>query len=893
MSALDDFPVQLVDVLGDERREIAFRQFCGVVLRNHVESHWCTLDRAFTGPELPASIKQIVRDRILAAVVDSNSLIRKSGCAVAICIARWDWPDEWVALMPLLSGLMSNGDAAISGVVQLLDATLEDVSDTQIMLVHTTFDDTFYALATNPEAPTEIIAAVFRIIGTLLETMCAFITPQADPALPRAFSAALSRWTPLLASAIETLPLTSAPGIVAAAGSAARVISLETDAAEVTPVIARLYAASVTALARHSISYTTMLIDETLQVFDDKGHAVGPAAAICELLILVEDCCARPSVGEAVYHSLPTLLSCLPHYIQPDPVEDTDDVRRVLDPDDTVRGYSLELVEICLEMDAGLPVDQLAVDAMAMAHDTDNWRLAEAAIQLALCSPSSSPSLLFTDATLTPLAADTSPPRLRGAAIAAILHTQPTMLPAALAIMTDAAADETLCAIVLQAVADTVGRAPSDVVSPCAEVLIDGLLSSPVSAAVPSLTFDIFTVISRVAPEAVYSRAGTFIPAMIDAAISEADPHIVQGVATIARAAAHSSFIHTVLEDLLPPLTRAITARYTEEHQVTPALLVLDALLSHPADTLPAPIVDQLIGTTVALLNHLTHDRATVECTVAVLQRVILRSSEAALYPHLSAIDGVVRRILTLDDPRIRGVACPLINTLLGHHREVMERSFTEVYMPHFITHLSGGHSGSNQRHLMVIALVIIRYGVDATLELLGDALPVVLTAWAKSHGDFNGDLDLKLSAIALSTLVESSPDHPALQASIPAKLRLSSGRIVTRSLARRGVPLEVWDPIPFPTKALQVLLDVYREELDQDGLGLGLGELGGEDEPAEAGVESRDPLVSSLGLGGLSTGDLVRERLVRLAGMKEWIGATCGPHLGESDQELLISAWG
>ncbi|KAG9395233.1 Importin-9 [Carpediemonas membranifera] len=876
----ESFPISLIEVLLDQGCDLALRQFAGVLLKRYIELHWCKLDRCFVEPETSPATKQLVRQSILTAIVDPVSRIQTAASVAVAGIARWDWPDEWPDLISTLAAMLQNGDSAhVTGVIRCLDVIMADISDIQVRHVLNSFHDPLREIFMAPGTPSDVKARIIRIMGNLLEVMAAFLAVYDD--MERVISTVLSAWTPLICGILCQPDLAdTAPGASAARASL-MIAALESECPDVViQPLADIFRACVAGLEAVTRPYTGLVDDGMTQLYDNEGVSVGPSAVVGETLALILDCFARPSIGPAVYPELGRVLQAIPWFIQYSDEDEDEGIVGLVTPSASVRGLALDLLLDLVDMEDNLPIAKLVDDVVTTANQLNNWRLAEAGLQVAAVTETPVPM-----ATLEALMAESNPPVLRGTALQAlsVVDSDSTV---AVALSWLSSANQVLAAnglIVLSSVADGL---PSRTIQAIAPTAIPALLQSPVSVLFPTGMFAVLKAIGRASPRDMFENASTIVPMLLDAVVADGDPALLEGLVGLANLAAHSPGGIGVLTSVVPVLVPAIAREYGEEQQSAPALVVAEAFLSAEGE-LPRQVLDAVLPAVLVQLGRLRHDIPAIDAAVAVLIRLVTRSTTASLQPHFPSLAAAIQAMMEAEG-KISAAVCPLVNALLGHHFELTRDVFVQALLPTLVRCLVTRSVGT-QRHVMVVALIIVRHGVQAALGLLGNALDPVLTAWLKGHADFNGDLDLKISATALCALIQAMPSTPALQVDLPTRLKPTTGRIITRSLARRGVALETWEPMPFVAKAVQLLLDVYREELEQ--LGGELGELDQEDGVAVISPEARDPLVTDMPLARKSTGDVVREGLAVVMGPE--VRHACMGELTGQDLKLLDTVCG
>uniref|UniRef100_A0A6Q2XW82 Importin N-terminal domain-containing protein n=1 Tax=Esox lucius TaxID=8010 RepID=A0A6Q2XW82_ESOLU len=129
LEVTEEFGVHLAELTVDPQGALAIRQLASVILKQYVETHWCSLSEKFRPPE--------TTDREMNPCQwEAISKVRSSVAYAVSAIAHWDWPEAWPQLFTLLMDMLVSGDVnAVHGAMRVLTEFTREVTDTQMPLV--------------------------------------------------------------------------------------------------------------------------------------------------------------------------------------------------------------------------------------------------------------------------------------------------------------------------------------------------------------------------------------------------------------------------------------------------------------------------------------------------------------------------------------------------------------------------------------------------------------------------------------------------------------------------------------------------------------------------------------------------------------------------------------
>ncbi|AWP02534.1 Importin 9 [Scophthalmus maximus] len=131
-----EFGVHLAELTVDPQGALAIRQLASVILKQYVETHWCSQSEKFRPPETTDHAKAAIRELLPGGLRESISKVRSSVAYAVSAIAHWDWPEAWPQLFTLLMEMLVSGNvSAVHGAMRVLTEFTREVTDTQMPLV--------------------------------------------------------------------------------------------------------------------------------------------------------------------------------------------------------------------------------------------------------------------------------------------------------------------------------------------------------------------------------------------------------------------------------------------------------------------------------------------------------------------------------------------------------------------------------------------------------------------------------------------------------------------------------------------------------------------------------------------------------------------------------------
>uniref|UniRef100_A0A4W5P135 Importin 9 n=1 Tax=Hucho hucho TaxID=62062 RepID=A0A4W5P135_9TELE len=172
LEVTEEFGVHLSELTVDPLGALAIRQLASVILKQYVETHWCSLSEKFRPPETTDRAKAAIRELLPGGLREAISKVRSSVAYAVSAIAHWDWPEAWPQLFTLLMDMLVSGDvSAVHGAMRVLTEFTREVTDTQMPLVAPVILPEMYKIFTMME----IYSIRTRSRAVEIFTTCAYL----------------------------------------------------------------------------------------------------------------------------------------------------------------------------------------------------------------------------------------------------------------------------------------------------------------------------------------------------------------------------------------------------------------------------------------------------------------------------------------------------------------------------------------------------------------------------------------------------------------------------------------------------------------------------------------------------------------------------------------------
>lgn len=175
LEVTEEFGVHLAELTVDPQGALAIRQLASVILKQYVETHWCSQSEKFRPPETTDQAKAAIRELLPSGLRESISKVRSSVAYAVSAIAHWDWPEAWPQLFTLLMEMLVSGNVnAVHGAMRVLTEFTREVTDTQMPLVAPVILPEMYKIFTMAEVYSiRTRARAVEIFTTCANLICA------------------------------------------------------------------------------------------------------------------------------------------------------------------------------------------------------------------------------------------------------------------------------------------------------------------------------------------------------------------------------------------------------------------------------------------------------------------------------------------------------------------------------------------------------------------------------------------------------------------------------------------------------------------------------------------------------------------------------------------------
>uniref|UniRef100_A0A3Q3JF31 Importin N-terminal domain-containing protein n=1 Tax=Monopterus albus TaxID=43700 RepID=A0A3Q3JF31_MONAL len=175
LEVTEEFGVHLAELTVNPQGVLAIRQLASVILKQYVETHWCSQSEKFRPPETTDQAKAAIRELLPSGLRESISKVRSSVAYAVSAIAHWDWPEAWPQLFTLLMEMLVSGDvSAVHGAMRVLTEFTREVTDTQMPLVAPVILPEMYKIFTMAEIYSiRTRARAVEIFTTCANLICA------------------------------------------------------------------------------------------------------------------------------------------------------------------------------------------------------------------------------------------------------------------------------------------------------------------------------------------------------------------------------------------------------------------------------------------------------------------------------------------------------------------------------------------------------------------------------------------------------------------------------------------------------------------------------------------------------------------------------------------------
>ncbi|XP_024868417.1 importin-9 isoform X2 [Temnothorax curvispinosus] len=133
LEVTEEFGIHLTEFVVDPNGHLPIRQLASVLLKQYVETHWCSLAEKFRPPELNNAVKERIKELLPLGLREPISKVRTAVAYAISGIAHWDWPENWPGLFDVLvSCLREESECAVHGAMRVLTEFSRDLTDAQL-----------------------------------------------------------------------------------------------------------------------------------------------------------------------------------------------------------------------------------------------------------------------------------------------------------------------------------------------------------------------------------------------------------------------------------------------------------------------------------------------------------------------------------------------------------------------------------------------------------------------------------------------------------------------------------------------------------------------------------------------------------------------------------------
>ncbi|GAA5855822.1 hypothetical protein JCM8547_000374 [Rhodosporidiobolus lusitaniae] len=304
---------------------------------------------------------------------------------------------------------------------------------------------------------------------------------------------------------------------------------------------------------------------------------------------------------------------------------------------------------------------------------------------------------------------------------------------------------------------------------------------------------------------------------------------------------------NALLTEALPALVSTMAEFSSDPYSIraASALDISSSIFSRFPTPLPAGAFDRVAANVFEMLAG-TEDRDIIQTSLDIVTTVIRKDVDQLLNwrspSGQSGLELVLAQVAKLLQPSESEAGGLFVGDLVIHLVRKAGASIGPVLpdlLQAFVTRLATAQTAMFSQSLILPFAYLIHQQLDTVLSLLenlivpsgtGDpprpALEVLLSNWTDNANDFQGYWNQKVSSVALSQLYAASASRSGLQqVQVKGDLLLTEenkGRIMTRARAKANP--DQFPPIPFPAKALKLLLHDAENAANQKGAHGGKG---------------------------------------------------------------------
>ncbi|XP_014471469.1 PREDICTED: importin-9 [Dinoponera quadriceps] len=169
LEVTEEYGIHLTEFVVDPNGHLPIRQLASVLLKQYVETHWCSLAEKFRPPELNHETKQRIKELLPLGLRESISKVRNTVAYAISGIAHWDWPENWPSLFEILvSCLRTENEYSVHGAMRVLIEFTRDLTDVQLPNVGPVILQEMYRIFQSENYPIRTRGRAVEIFATVM-----------------------------------------------------------------------------------------------------------------------------------------------------------------------------------------------------------------------------------------------------------------------------------------------------------------------------------------------------------------------------------------------------------------------------------------------------------------------------------------------------------------------------------------------------------------------------------------------------------------------------------------------------------------------------------------------------------------------------------------------------
>ncbi|XP_064160187.1 importin-9 [Anguilla rostrata] len=839
LEVTEEFGVYLAELTVDPQGALPIRQLSSVLLKQYVDTHWCSESEKFKPPETTDRAKGAIRDVLPGGLREPVGRVRSSVAYAVSGIAQWDWPEAWPHLFSLLVELLVSGDLnGVHGAMRVLTEFTREVTDTQMPLVAPVILPEMYKIFTM----TEVYSIRTRSRAVEIFTTCAKLIAAIQDLQKGAAKALILPVVPQFTQAfIQALRIPDGPssdcGLKREVLKALMTLvknfpkNMAPSMQQILPVVWSLLTESASHYVRTEVNYTEDVDDPV----DSGGEVLGFENLVFTIFEFVHTLLETSRMKSAVRKTLPELFYYAILYMQitEDQVKAwaADPQRFVEDEDDDTFSYSVRISaqDLLLALVTEFQDESVAALVVATVRHLQEAEQARngGREHCRLESVCTMPSL--------PL-----PPWVASRFIVAM--TPGLLLQLLQATVSGLSAS--------QPPAVRISAAPryceqlklsgsTQVLLPFLPGVLDGLvpLAAPFGPAVLALVLETLRVVCTVDPSFTASAEKKICPLTIAVFLKYSNDPVVASLS----------------QDIFKELSRIEGCRGPLQTRLIPTLI---SIMQAPPDKIPAGLCTTAVDILTTVVRHTAPPLpplllcqafpAVAQCVLHTDDSAVMQSGGECLRAYVSvALEQllewrdqqgrgglwyVLQAVSRLLDPRGSELAAAcvgrLVSSLAARAGPLLGGQLDQV-LRDVLTKLQQANNLSVKQSLLMVFAHLMVSRLEPLLEFLWGvpgpagrpALDFLMAQWVSHQHLFYGQYEGKVSTVALCRLLQHglSTGDPRLEGiRVKGEELFSPGEgIRTRSKSTRNP--ERWTNIPLLVKIFKLIVNELSSVLEEN----------------------------------------------------------------------------